>query len=212
MRFSKFQRFGVLAIGHLQAAQHHRRGYAHVVDGSAAQLDVDGLSADDVGRAGHDVGGGDAAGDGHANAGIVRLNGVQRPQRRLHRPAALIAVVVRRYVRTWPNADVRMRVHQTRDDRLAAQVDDLGAFGDGRIVLRADGDDLALLHDQHAFVDGRAGRRQDASAAIGSRSFLRRGAVGGEKKKHSESRKSERTHRPSPRLRTTEDMRVRIKD
>src|SRR5262249_4374312 len=92
---------------------------AHDVDGQAAQLDVERLAADGVARAGHDVGGGDAAGQGHLDAGVVRVDRVNGPQARLHRPGHLVAVGVRGHPRALEDADVRVRIHQAGDDDLA---------------------------------------------------------------------------------------------
>src|SRR5262249_28334669 len=154
---------GVLAVGHLQPAQHLALD-AHQLDRAAAQLDVDRLPADDVGGAGHDVGGGDAPSDGHADAGVVGVEGVQRAQRRLHRAAALVAVLVGGDVRPGPDADVRVGVDQAGDDGLAGDVDHLGPGGDGR-VGPADGEDLALVDQEDALVDGGAGGGVEAGAS-----------------------------------------------
>src|SRR5207302_1159350 len=118
---------GVLPIGHLQTTEDLAAGDAHLLDGAAAELDVEGLAADDVGAAGHDVGGGDAAGDGHADAGVVGVDGVEGAEAGLDGAAALVGVLVAGDVRPRPDADVRVRVHQAGDDRLAGQVADVGA-------------------------------------------------------------------------------------
>src|SRR5262249_16648010 len=153
---------------------------AHLLDRPAAQLDVDRLPADDVGGAGHDVGGGDAAGDRHADAGVLGVQRVQRPQRRLHRAAALVAVLVGGDVRPGPEADGRVRVHPPGDDRLAGDVDHFGPGGDGRVGA-ADGDDLALVGDEDALVEGGAGGGVNAGASEGDGPVLgrRRLADGG---------------------------------
>ena len=59
------------------------------------------------------------------------MDGVEGAQARLHRAAALVAVAVGRHVRPRPDADVRMRIHQAGNDRLAGEIDDRGAVGDG---------------------------------------------------------------------------------
>ena len=84
---------GVLAVGHLEAAEDACRSAMRIASiGPAAELDVEGLPADDVAAAGHDVGGGDAAGQGHADAGVVGLDGVEGAQAGLHRAGHLVAV------------------------------------------------------------------------------------------------------------------------
>ena len=65
----------------------------------------------------------DAAGQGHLNARIVRIDRVQGPQAGLHRPGHLVAV---RPAEPGEQADVRMRVDQAGNDDLARHVVDLG--------------------------------------------------------------------------------------
>ncbi len=97
---------GVLAISHLQAAENGHIGNAHLLDGVSAKLDVDGLAADDVAAAGHDIGGGDAAGLGHANAGIVGPDGVESAQAGLDWATHFVAVAMSRHRRPRIDADV----------------------------------------------------------------------------------------------------------
>ncbi len=155
---------GVLAVGHLQTAQDQHALDAHGLDGIAAQLDVERLSADDVAAAGHDVGGGDATRDSHADSGIVRENGVLGAQARLHGSGTLVAVRMRGNPRPSVDADVRVRIDQSGDDILAGGVDDLRVLRDGR-VRPAHGDDLAPVDNKHAVLDGRAGDREKPGAA-----------------------------------------------
>src|SRR6185437_793858 len=114
--------------------------------------------------AGHDVGGGDAAGNGHANTRVVGEDGVLGAQTGLHGAGPFVAVAVGRHARTGVDADVRVRVHQAGDDRLAGGVDHFRVFGDGRVGA-ADGDDLALVKDENAVVDARGGDRQEGGPA-----------------------------------------------
>src|SRR5262249_52372250 len=113
---------GVLAIGHLQAAEDLGVRNAHGLDGFATELDVNGLAADDVAAPGHDVGRGDAAGDRHADAGVVGIDGVQRPQTGLGRASHLVAVLVGVDVRPGVDADVRVGINHSGDDRFTAQI------------------------------------------------------------------------------------------
>src|SRR5439155_14715610 len=140
---------GVLAVGHLQPAEDHRpvgqpAGDAHLLDGPAAELDVERLAADDVAGAGHDVGRGDAAGDGHADAGVVGEDGVDGPAAALDRPAPLVGV---RAARPRPDADVRVGVHQPGDDDGPGEVADLGAGRHLDCAVRSDRLDLAVADD-----------------------------------------------------------------
>ena len=158
----------VLAVGHLQAAEdlgavRQLAGDAHLLDGAAAELDVERLPADDVAGAGHDVGGGDAAGQWPCGCR-------GRPGRWRRGPAApgwtgpLISLPSAWAGTRRPaiDADVRVRVHQAGDDDGALQVDDLGPVRQVRrsASSAADGRDLAVRHDQHAVRDRLVGRRR----------------------------------------------------
>jgi hypothetical protein len=147
--------FRVLAVGHLEAAQdlgpvRQPAGDPHLLDGAAAELHVERLPPDDVPRPGHDVRGGDAAGHGHADAGVVREDRVDGPDAGLHRPAHLVAVGVGRHARPRVDADVRVRVHQPGDDDGPLEVTDLGPDGGRSRPGAADRHDLAFPHDQRS--------------------------------------------------------------
>lgn len=124
----------------------------------AAELDVDCLPADDVGGAGHDVGGGDAAGEGHADAGIVRHEGVDGAYARLHRSADFVAVPVRSDLRARIDADVRMRIHQTGNDKFAFEIDGYQLLGRGDFIELGCGSDklnLSVSHEEDAVFNRR---------------------------------------------------------
>ena len=157
--------FGILAVGHLQAAEDGAGNEAHGLDAGAAKFDIDGLTTDDVAASGHDVGSGDAAGDGHLDTGVVGLNGVESAQGGLHGAAALVAVGVGGYVRPAPDADVRMGIHESGNDDLTGGVDDLRVGRQWRRGGRADGDDFALVDDENAVVDRRTVSGVNAGAA-----------------------------------------------
>ncbi len=108
---------GVLAVGELDASQNSPGDDAHGFDDGSFQADVEGLPADGIAGAGHDIGDGDAAGEGHANARIVRVNGVDSAQAGLNRAGHLVAVGAAGIASE--DADVRVRIDQARDDDLA---------------------------------------------------------------------------------------------
>ena len=103
------------AVGHLQAAGDAsiRQRDEEVVDGAALpQLQVERLAAQQVARAGHDVGRRDAAGLRALDAGGPDVDRVEHAHIGLNR---------RRAVAAGGAGDVAVRIDQARHDRLAGQ-------------------------------------------------------------------------------------------
>ena len=130
--------------------------HAHLLDGPAAELDVERLPADDVAGAGHDVRGGDAAGRGHADAGIVRVDGVDAPAR---------SAAPARSSRCRRNCPARPAGVQTpmcecvstrpgMTTAPARSIDFAHRPARADIVFRADRFDLAVLHHEHRVGTG----------------------------------------------------------
>ena len=150
---------GVLAVGHFEAAENlasvgEPAVDAHFFDGAAAELHVDGLPADDVAGAGHDVGGGDASGGGHADAGIVGLHGVEGANAALNGTAHFVAVGVARYVGPRPEPDVRMRVHEAGDHDGPFQIANFKLVRSPRAVVGPREENLPRFDDDRTVLDG----------------------------------------------------------
>jgi hypothetical protein len=146
---------GILAVGHFEAAEGVRILDLHFFDRVAAQLDVERLAADGIAGARHDVGRGDPAGDGHLDAGIGGLDGVESAQPRLNRTRHFVAVDIGRDRRSRPEADVRMRINEAGNDHCLGQVDDRRAARNGNGLLFARGDDFAVSDNQNSVVNRR---------------------------------------------------------
>ncbi len=161
--------FGVFAVGHFQATEVSVGTDPHLFGAVASQLDIDGLSSDDVPAAGHDVGGGDATGLGHADAGIEGVDGIESPHDALHGAAAFVPIAVGFF--QWPGGDAQMRVaiDESGDDHLAADVNDPGVLGDLDGVDGTDVEDGPVADDESPRGDGLAASRQDPGTSEGDR-------------------------------------------
>ena len=153
---------GVLAAGHLQApgrtGELHRLGAGgrHVAQGHPA-------TADQVGRAGQDLQGGDAAGQGRGEARILRPHRMFCPDIGGDRRDGLVAVAVRPHARTRVDAQVRMHVDDAWSDPLAAGVDHAHAcLG---LHAAADLDDPAVTHQHVGPVQALAGAGEHGGIA-----------------------------------------------
>ena len=153
---------GVLAAGHLQApgraGKLHRliTGGRHVAQGHPA-------AADQVGRAGQDLQGGDATGQGRGEARVLRPHRVFGPDVGGDRGDGLVAIAVRLHARARVDAQVRMHVDDARGDPLAAGID----HARGRIGLQAgaDLDDPAVTHQHVGPVQALAGAGEHGGVA-----------------------------------------------
>src|SRR5262249_55211198 len=146
----------IFAIGHLQSTDTLAIGDAHCFDITTPKLHVQRLTADSVSRARHDIGRGHSARDGHADARIVVVNGIQGSQARLHRTAHFVAVAVGRHVGPRIDTYVRMAVDEAGNYNRVGQIPRLGSVGDGDFVRGANGDYLGTFDQQNAMVDGLA--------------------------------------------------------
>ena len=158
---------GVGAVGHLEAAGGGAVGELdeQVVDDAAvAQLQVEGLAADEMAGAGHDVDGGEAAGLRLLDGVVLHVDGIE------HAHVGLDGVGA---VGPGAAADVAVRVDEAGHEDLAGDVDalDVGREADGGRI--ADGDDLAVLHEEDAVLDRRGVDGEDACADEGGGLFLR---------------------------------------
>ncbi len=146
------------AVGHLQPAV-DAAVIAPVGDRldvvTLAQLDVDGLAADQVAGPRHQVGGRDPARECALEAGVAHVDRVEHPCLRLDRVGRIAARNL---------ADVAVRIHQAGDDDAPRNVDRLhvGRQADGG--ARPDHGDLAVVDDQNPVFDRFAGDRHDRRA------------------------------------------------
>src|SRR5262249_16777321 len=120
----------------------------------------------------HDVGGGDAAGEGHLDAGVVRVDGVEGAEARGDGVGGLVAVGMRGDAGALEDADVRMSIDKAGDDDEAFDVAHLGAVRDLDGVDGTDVDDLPLVDDEDTDVDDGPARRVDAGATVGDRGVV----------------------------------------
>ena len=146
---------GVGAVGHLEAAGVGAVGELdqQAVDGGGgAELEVEGLAADEVAGAGHDVDRGEAAGPGLLEGRIAGVDRVEHPGVRLEGAGAVAAAA---------RPDVAVGIDQAGHQHPAGGVNDLGVGGDGHLADGAEGDDLPVLDDEHAGGDGIADDRDE---------------------------------------------------
>ncbi len=116
-----------------------------VVDhGAVAELDVEGLPAEQMSRAGHDVGRGDAARLRSLNTRVANVDRIHGANVGLDRIAAVSA---------FDAADVAVGVDQAGHDDFAGHLVTLGVYGDARRRGGSDGRDAASVDDQNAAVD-----------------------------------------------------------
>ena len=78
----------------------------------------------------------------------------------------LACVVVGRERQTLAVAGMTVCFDQTRDDRLALQVDPPGAVRDGKLARPADAGELVAFHDKRARFDRRSTIAEDQAGAF----------------------------------------------
>ena len=137
------------------------------------QLDVDGLAADQVARAGHDVERRQAAGHGPLEARIVHVDRIEDAHAGLDRSAAVGAA------QPAAAADVAVRVDQAGHDDACRRR--RSCWRSAGIVTSATGPTATILPlsmTSVPFVDLRSGDRNDLGADEGLRPLLGRGGRG----------------------------------
>lgn len=140
-----FERVG--AVGHFDSAGHAavRKGDQHAFDRvGITEFGVDGLAGDEVTRARHEVGGGDAAGLSSLDGGVAGVDAVESTQPRLNGFG-----VVR--VESGPAADVGMGIDEAGHDCFAGHVDLGRVDWDRNICGGSDCGYSAIFDDENSF-------------------------------------------------------------
>src|SRR6267154_915972 len=141
---------GIFAQSELDARQ---RAFKGELGGglTPTQLDDDGLTADGVGAAVQDIGGGHAAGEVAVDGNVVRVEHVGDVDDRGDRDAAFVDVTI--------HGDVRVTINDAGDDELSGGVDDLGIFR--RFDACANVDNFPVPDQDGAVFDGAVGNGED---------------------------------------------------
>ena len=156
-------------VGHLEAAHDRPVGEipGDVLDRvPIAQTHVEGLAAYQPARAGHDIGGGDAARARLGDTCIFRIDRVHRAHVRLDG---------RRAVSPRHRTDMRMRIDDTRHNDHAAGIASVGIGRHGHVG--AHGHDPAILDHQCAVFDHRPRHGVDRCTGESRCAILRSGAA-----------------------------------
>ena len=155
----------VLAAGHLQAVG--GAGHLHALHGHRGDIaQCHAATAEQIGRAGQDLKGGDPAGAGGVEAGVLGPDRVLGPDLGGVGAGGLIAVAHPGDAGRGIDAEVAVDVDDAGGHEPAAGVDDaIAGRHRGRGV--ADGGDLAVGDDDHAVLDLLAGAGEDRAADDG---------------------------------------------
>jgi len=149
--------FGVLAAGHLEAVG--SAGELHRVDAQRGYvLDRDAAPAEQVRRAGQDLHGGHAASQGQRELGVLGPDRVLGPDLGGVGVGSFVAVGIRRHRRRSIDAEMGVRIDQSRGHPLAGGVDHLGIAGrGGNHGIGSHGGDLAVAEQHRGALEPLAG-------------------------------------------------------
>ena len=152
---------GIGAVGHLDATGEGAVGEldGEVFDGvSFAEFEVDRLAGEEEAGAGHEVGGGDAAGAGFVDTGVADVDGVERADRGLDGRGAIA---------TGNLADVGVGADEAGDDRLAGAIDLLGPGRNVDLVCGACGENGIAPDKEGGVFDLGSGDRVEGGVGVG---------------------------------------------